>query len=184
MHIRSALDAYETIHGTYPPLVTYSYDGRPMHSWRALLLPHLDHEAAADAYDFAEPWNSTMNARLSRVNIWFFRCREDQRAPAGTVAYLAIVPPNYQPGDRFGLIEVPRSGVGFFEPRDLQSDELLLGKSQVAKGYRAPHGDLVDVHLPFTPGYMRIEAAELPQTLARLYAEDAAKRAASRETAD
>jgi hypothetical protein len=125
-----------------------------------------------------------MNARLSRVNISFFRCPTDKRAPAGTVAYLAITPPEYQPGDRFGLIEVPRSGIGFFEPRDLLSDELLLGKSRVAKGYRAPHGEMVDVHLPFSPSYERIPVAELPETLARSFADDAAKRAAKRKPAD
>jgi hypothetical protein len=47
--LRVALQTYESIHSSYPPLVTYSSDGRSMHSWRALILDYFDHEPAADA---------------------------------------------------------------------------------------------------------------------------------------
>src|SRR4051812_35222376 len=38
-----ALDNYEQDQGVYPPARTFDANGRPLHSWRTLILPYMDH---------------------------------------------------------------------------------------------------------------------------------------------
>src|SRR5438034_4458712 len=37
-----AMHEYHDVHGRFPPAAVYSKDGRPLYSWRVLLLPYLD----------------------------------------------------------------------------------------------------------------------------------------------
>jgi hypothetical protein len=47
-----------------PPAVLYSKDGRPLHSWRVLLLPFLEEEALFREFKLDEPWDSPHNRAL------------------------------------------------------------------------------------------------------------------------
>ena len=38
--------------------------GKPMHSWRVLILPFLDAEPLYKQYDFSEPWDGPKNSLL------------------------------------------------------------------------------------------------------------------------
>ena len=62
--IALAMHNYHDSYGTFPPAVTYSSDGKPMHSWRVLLLPFLDEVALHAQYNMNEPWNSPANSQL------------------------------------------------------------------------------------------------------------------------
>jgi hypothetical protein len=62
--IALAMHNYHDSYGTFPPAVTYSADGQPMHSWRVLLLPFLDQVALHAQYNMNEPWNSPANSQL------------------------------------------------------------------------------------------------------------------------
>lgn len=62
--IVAALSAYASDYGTYPPPVIYDSAGKPMHSWRVLVLPYLGEDALHAQYDFDEPWDSQQNAAL------------------------------------------------------------------------------------------------------------------------
>ncbi|HEV3023824.1 MAG TPA: DUF1559 domain-containing protein, partial [Pirellulales bacterium] len=37
-------------------------EGKPMHSWRVLILPFIEQQPLYDQYDFSEPWNGPHNA--------------------------------------------------------------------------------------------------------------------------
>ncbi len=62
-----ALAAYQMDYGRFPPAVTYSADGKPMHSWRVLLLPYLGYPQLVSAYRFDEPWDSPNNQAVARI---------------------------------------------------------------------------------------------------------------------
>ncbi|MEM7475774.1 MAG: DUF1559 domain-containing protein [Planctomycetota bacterium] len=62
--IVKALNEYAVDYGTYPPAAIYNKAGKPMHSWRVLLLPYLGEESLYAKYNFEEPWDSTNNADL------------------------------------------------------------------------------------------------------------------------
>ena len=48
---------YESANGHFPPAYIADDDGKPMHSWRVLILPFLEGNHIYDQYDFSEPWD-------------------------------------------------------------------------------------------------------------------------------
>lgn len=59
-----ALHNYHDVHGCFPPAYLADEHGRPMHSWRVLILPYLEHGDLFNEYDFNEPWDGPNNSRL------------------------------------------------------------------------------------------------------------------------
>jgi hypothetical protein len=59
-----ALHAYADAKGTLPPAAVYGMDGRPLLSWRVLLLPYLGHEDLFRKFKLDEPWDSPHNLPL------------------------------------------------------------------------------------------------------------------------
>ena len=62
--IAQAMRNYHDTYGSFPPAVTYSADGKPMHSWRVLLLPFLGEGGLSARYNRNEPWDSPANSQL------------------------------------------------------------------------------------------------------------------------
>ena len=60
-----AVANYHDTYGRFPAAYVADRDGRPMHSWRVLILPLLEQRTTYDAYDFAEPWDGPNNRRLA-----------------------------------------------------------------------------------------------------------------------
>jgi len=66
--ILDALNLYHDQHGTFPPAYLPDENGKPMHSWRVLILPQLNRKDLHDQYRFDQPWNSPENIDLmSRI---------------------------------------------------------------------------------------------------------------------
>lgn len=59
-----ALHSYQDKHGRLPPAVVYGADGRPLHSWRVLLLPYISEEDLFKKFKLDEPWDSPHNLAL------------------------------------------------------------------------------------------------------------------------
>ena len=59
-----AIYAYHEDTGHFPPAYIADDDGKPMHSWRVLVLPYLEEQALFNQYDFNEPWNGPNNSKL------------------------------------------------------------------------------------------------------------------------
>jgi RNA polymerase sigma factor (sigma-70 family) len=59
-----AMHRYHKAHGKLPPAVLFSKEGKPLHSWRVLLLPHLGQKALAGQFKLDEPWDSDHNQKL------------------------------------------------------------------------------------------------------------------------
>jgi hypothetical protein len=55
---------YAGDHGRLPPAVVYSEDGKPLLSWRVLILPYLDQEQLFRRFRLNEPWDSEHNIKL------------------------------------------------------------------------------------------------------------------------
>src|SRR2546421_760485 len=63
--IATALHGYADDHdGRLPPAVLYDQEGRPLHSWRVLILPYLGERALYDEFRLDEPWDSPHNLAL------------------------------------------------------------------------------------------------------------------------
>jgi hypothetical protein len=55
---------YEGKHGRLPPAVVYGEDGKPLHSWRVLILPFIEQQELYKEFRLDEPWDSPHNIRL------------------------------------------------------------------------------------------------------------------------
>ncbi|MGL4942976.1 MAG: DUF1559 domain-containing protein [Thermoguttaceae bacterium] len=74
-----ALKNYHDRYGSFPPVYTVDADGKPLHSWRTLILPFFDKEArdfepkwkaVYDKIRFDEPWDSEYNTQFhKKLNI-------------------------------------------------------------------------------------------------------------------
>ena len=59
-----AMYNYHDQYGCFPPAYTADEHGRPLHSWRVLLLPYLECEDLYDQLRLNEPWNSPYNQQV------------------------------------------------------------------------------------------------------------------------
>jgi prepilin-type processing-associated H-X9-DG protein len=66
-----ALRAYQDDYGCLPPAYVADQTGRPLHSWRALLLPYLDDLWLREKYDFDKPWDSPENLQVTQEVDWY-----------------------------------------------------------------------------------------------------------------
>ncbi len=86
---------YQAERGTLPPAFTVDAQGRPLHSWRVLILPYIN-DATKALYEqirLDEPWDSPHNRQFAAQTPDVFRRPED--APdSHLAAYSVIVGPN------------------------------------------------------------------------------------------
>lgn len=135
-----ALQEYEAEHGTLPPAYIPDADGKPMHSWRVLLLPYLGEHGAYSNYDFTQPWDSPHNQMLATRMPRVYSCPADPDSlPLGESNYMVVVgPKTVFPGatarstasisDELGatitVVEVPVFGQNWLSPNDLSVEKM------------------------------------------------------------
>jgi hypothetical protein len=70
-----ALHNYHDTYGMFPPAYIADATGKPMHSWRMLILPYLNGQDLYQQYRFHEPWNSDHNVQIAgQLKPNWFRC--------------------------------------------------------------------------------------------------------------
>ncbi|CAN5458932.1 hypothetical protein BH10PLA2_BH10PLA2_25900 [soil metagenome] len=87
--IGHALSAYKHKHGSLPPAYTQSPDGKPLLSWRVLLLPYLEQEALFKQFHLDEPWDSPNNLPLAQAVPRIY-CNGGLMVPSPGVSYYRI----------------------------------------------------------------------------------------------
>lgn len=62
--IALAMYNYHDVHGALPPAAVCDKTGKPLLSWRVLILPYIEHEALYKEFKLDEPWDSDHNKKL------------------------------------------------------------------------------------------------------------------------
>jgi prepilin-type processing-associated H-X9-DG protein len=152
-----AMHNYWIGNGCFPPAFVADKNGKPMHSWRALLLPYLEGvpQDLVAKYNFDEPWDSPNNRIVSDVALAIYHCPSEPNAEEPTTSYMMVVGshtisdgPHSRKGSDFTdgtsntimLVEVADSGIGWAEPKDLEFDKIdfkINGKKR--PGIGSPH---------------------------------------------
>lgn len=185
-YLQLALRNYHEHYGTFPPAWVGDADGKPMHSWRVLLLPFADGNHIYREYRFDEPWNSPHNQQLAaRSRNSVYHCPSNARQDNDThTDYVVVVGPGTAfPGNqsrsleefRDGaentilVVEIANSEIHWMEPRDLAFDAMSFRVNDPSRpSISSPH--------PAGPGVVfadRITAVRLrkdlrPETLKAL----------------
>ncbi len=140
--ISLALMTYDSQYGSLPPAYIADKNGRPMHSWRVLILPFLERKDLYEKYDFSEPWDGPHNSRLLEKCPILFRCPSASTENPSATNYVAVVGDStVWPGNRcvrfedikdgaantIMLVEVADSDINWMEPRDLSFGQAAVG---------------------------------------------------------
>jgi prepilin-type processing-associated H-X9-DG protein len=168
--IASAMRSYEVANGCFPPAYIADKYGKPMHSWRVLLLPYLGQQDLYDRYRFEEPWNSDNNRAITDLSIGLFQCPAQPATKEPTTNYMMVVGPHTisdGPESRkiaeitdglahtILVVEVADSAVWWTEPEDLHFDQMTFringGKRQEISSYH-PQG----ANVAFCDGSVRL----------------------------
>jgi len=94
----TALHCYHDEYQSFPPAFTVDAEGKPLHSWRVLVLPYLEAENLYRQIRMDEPWDSEYNRQFHDQMPNVFHCLE---APLkkGDTNYMALTgPETYFPG--------------------------------------------------------------------------------------
>ncbi len=89
-----ALHNYHDTYGAFPPAYTVDSEGKPLHSWRVLILPFLEQQALYDQIDLTKPWDDPVNEQVRQTVVPGYRCAI-QTGPETHTCYLAIVGEDY-----------------------------------------------------------------------------------------
>lgn len=128
------LQNYAEVYGCFPPAYVSDKNGKPMHSWRVLILPFIEQQALYDQYHFDEPWDGPNNSLLAKQMPAAYRCPSDAANSVNLTDYVAIVGPEtvWQPNhgttfkeirdgtsNTIAIIEAADAGIHWMAPRDL-----------------------------------------------------------------
>jgi prepilin-type processing-associated H-X9-DG protein len=146
-----ALHNYHEAEGCFPPAYLAGADGKPLVSWRVLILPYLEQPPVIDEsgkprprgwwdYRRDEPWDGPNNRTLATETPGFYSCPSHEGARGrGLTSYVAVVgPPTAFPGDEsttfaefqdrtpetFLIVETCTTAIPWTEPRDLDWDRM------------------------------------------------------------
>jgi len=65
---------YLDTYGHFPPAYSVDENGKPLHSWRVLILPFMEQKTLYDQIRLDEPWDSEYNRQFHDTLISVFRC--------------------------------------------------------------------------------------------------------------
>lgn len=154
-----ALHTYSLNHQLLPPATMLSESGRPLHSWRALILHSLDAgKFLSSGYTFDEAWDSPTNQQLRRSSpLPIAACPTADTAKhlaPGRTTYVAVVGEHTVLGQTTArrldlnapglqntimLIEINAPGVPWWQPQDISFDEAVELLSSEDQLWQAPH---------------------------------------------
>jgi hypothetical protein len=113
--------------GLMPPAVVYDQNGKPLYSWRVLILPYLQENKLYQEFRLNEAWDSEHNKKLlARMPKVYAPTRSDQKHPAHSTYFQVF------DGKEAAFYSDPKAGLRPFNLLGVQ------GLSQGGSGRRFP----------------------------------------------
>ncbi len=147
--IAIALHNYHDTYKTLPPAYIADKNGKPIHSWRVIILPWIEQQALYDRYKFDEPWDGPNNSKLHKA-LRGYQCPNDRGSQSSY--YVVVGDQTAWPGEQArswsqitdGLansilvVEAEGRGRHWMEPVDIPIEEALrlFVSPETDKGHR------------------------------------------------
>jgi hypothetical protein len=186
--IALALHNYHDVYKTFPPAMLPDADGKPVHSWRVLILPFIEEQKLYDSYDFSEPWDGPNNRLLANPMPSVYVCPSHSRG--NCTSYAAVIGERTMwTGDEHGVriqnvsdgtsntilvleAELPQSN--WMEPRDItyeEAVELLISHDPMDRNSGHKHEDFFYEHwtgrqTALADGSVRFVPLAIPRAIA------------------
>jgi type II secretory pathway pseudopilin PulG len=175
--IALAIENYEKAHGALPPACTTDADGKPLHSWRTLILPYLEQQSLYDSIDLTKPWNDPANAEALKTSVSAYQCPSTTKGDNRTT-YLAVLTPTScfravetrslseitdRASETMMLIEVnSEHAVPWISPADAD-ENLVLGLGEPKSKTPHPNG----MNALFVNGSVQFLSSQIPADVRR-----------------
>lgn len=117
--IMLALHNYENMYGTFPPAYIPDENGKPMTSWRVLILPFLEQQPLHAQYDFSKPWDSPENLAVANTMPPTYRSPFETDTTTNNTSYLLFA-------GQGTVFEDPKAQISFRSFRDGMSQTIAL----------------------------------------------------------
>jgi prepilin-type processing-associated H-X9-DG protein len=150
-----AMHNYHDTYGSFPPAYIADADGKPMHSWRVLILPFIEQSPLYDQYDFNEPWDGPNNILLADLIPSVYACSSHPLAGSDTCYAMIVGPGTISDGpsatrlqdmidgtsNTLMIVEAAGSGINWMEPRDLDAGTISFQVNDPAEtaGIKSDH---------------------------------------------
>jgi prepilin-type processing-associated H-X9-DG protein len=176
--IALALRAYETVYHSLPPECTTDASGKPLHSWRTLILPFIEQQQLYKKIDLTKPWDDPANAEACKTIVMVYHCPSasgpvnDTTGLDNDTTYLAVVTPDscFRPNEPRRLSEITADpsqtllvvevdsdhAVPWMSPRDAD-EQTVMG---IGPNSKLAHAG--GFHAAFVDGSVRFLDADMP----------------------
>lgn len=132
-----ALHNYQSANEVFPSAFETDSDGKPIHSWRVMILPFIEQNALYDAYDFKEPWDGPNNSKLANQMPIVYRCPSVPYSDNETTYKLVSDPEAFFDGSKkrgfedavdgssctIVLVEDSQNPVNWMKPEDISIED-------------------------------------------------------------
>lgn len=125
-----AMQNYHDANGRFPPAVVRGRDGKPLYSWRVLLLPYLEQKTLFDQFKLDEPWDGPNNIKLLAQMPKVFEDPSAQTPESGMTVYQVFVGPKT-------AFESPR-GENLLSFSDGLANTILIAEAATAVPWSKP----------------------------------------------
>lgn len=138
-----ALHNYHSAYNSLPAQASYGKNGKPLLSWRVMVLPFLDQSALYEQFHLDEPWDSDHNKKLIDRIPQIFQSLGPKANKAGKTTYLAPVGKNL-------MFTGDRQGIGFRDVTDGLSNTILIVQADEAHAvpWTSPRDLTIDLKKP------------------------------------
>ena len=100
-----AFHNYHDTHSALPPLYTVDEEGKPLHSWRVLILPFIGQESMYSQIRLDEPWDSEYNRQFHDQMPLIYKCPSYPGDPRRDCTYSAIAGYSLVPAKKAGSVD-------------------------------------------------------------------------------
>lgn len=135
-----ALHNYYSKYHKFPPAYVTDKNGKPLYSWRVLILPFIEETRLYNQFHLDESWDSPHNKKLSETEIGVFHCQGHRGPEKGRSNHVLVTGPGTIWEDEekplsckafwkksqplLMLVEIGEPGVHWAEPKDLKIDDI------------------------------------------------------------
>ncbi|MDZ4849346.1 MAG: DUF1559 domain-containing protein [Pirellulaceae bacterium] len=133
--IADALNTYRRTHSSYPTPSVVDESGKPLYSWRVLILPQLGYSSLYEQFQLDQAWDSPTNISLIHKMPPVFACPDNSTA-------LSMHQPNFALIVGPGTLFPPSGAIDPDTMRDNSAETLLVVETKDGLGSWTQPGDL------------------------------------------